>query len=161
MNCFSDCSKSMYCVLDLLCRRDYVAAFCHFIKETLINWRYERITSLHGTRSLAYPIDMSRLLCSVRLVLHLVCRINQRFLKDRSITVFLSFSVRFRFQHIQVECAQVFTKKETGYAEASIILFFSRRFIQQLPILMIWYTIGSYSWMNLTNDWNLSNFLGH
>ena len=43
------------------------------IKETLINWRYERITSLRGTRSLAYRVDMSRLLHSVRLVLHLVC----------------------------------------------------------------------------------------
>ena len=51
------------------------------VKEMLINWRYDRITSLRGTRSLAYLIDMSRLLCSVRLVLHLVCRINQRFFK--------------------------------------------------------------------------------
>jgi len=36
---------------------------------------------LRGTRSLAYHVDMSRLLCSVRLVLHLVRRINQRFPK--------------------------------------------------------------------------------
>jgi hypothetical protein len=50
------------------------------IRETLINWLYERITSLRGTRSLAYLVDMSRLLHSVRLVLHLVRRINQRFL---------------------------------------------------------------------------------
>ena len=46
--------------------------------ETLINWLHERITLLRGTRSLAYLIDMSRLLCSVRLVLHLVRRINRR-----------------------------------------------------------------------------------
>ena len=50
--------------------------------ETLINWLYERITSLRGTRILAYLIDMSWLLCSVRLVLHLVHRINQRFLGE-------------------------------------------------------------------------------
>ncbi len=35
---------------------------------------------MRGTRSLAYRVDMSRLLCSVRLVLHLVRRMNQRFL---------------------------------------------------------------------------------
>ncbi len=46
--------------------------------ETLINWLYERIASLRGTRSLAYLVDMSRLLRSVRLVLHLVRRMNQR-----------------------------------------------------------------------------------
>ena len=43
-----------------------------FPKETLINWLHERITSLHGTRILAYLVDMSRLLRSVRLVLHLI-----------------------------------------------------------------------------------------
>ena len=40
----------------------------------LINSLYERITSLRGTRSHAYLVDMSRSLCSVRLVLHLVRR---------------------------------------------------------------------------------------
>ncbi|MBX9895834.1 MAG: hypothetical protein K2Y09_11785 [Nitrosomonas sp.] len=52
--------------------------------EALINWLYERITSLHGTRSLVYLVDMSRLLRFVRLVrlvLHLVRRINKRFLQ--------------------------------------------------------------------------------
>ena len=54
--------------------------FRRSIMETLINWLYERITSLRGTRSLAYLVDMSRLLRSVRLVLHFVRRINQHFL---------------------------------------------------------------------------------
>jgi hypothetical protein len=49
--------------------------------EALINWLYERITSLHGTRSLVYLVDMSRLLRFVRLVLHLVRRINKHFLQ--------------------------------------------------------------------------------
>jgi hypothetical protein len=52
-------------------------------KEMLINWLYEQITSLHGTRSLAYLVDMLRLLRSVRLVLHLVRRINQHFPNGR------------------------------------------------------------------------------
>ena len=51
-------------------------------KETLIYWLYERVASMRGTRSLVYRIDMSRLLRSVRLVLHLVRRINQRLLKE-------------------------------------------------------------------------------
>ena len=51
-------------------------------EETLINWLHERITSLRGTCFLIYLVDMSRLLCSVRLVLHLVRRINQRFPKE-------------------------------------------------------------------------------
>ncbi len=55
------------------------------IRETLINWLYERIASMRGTRFLAYLADMSRLLHSVRLVLHLVRRINQRFPKVYSI----------------------------------------------------------------------------
>ena len=50
------------------------------LKETPIYWQYERITSLRGSRSLAYLVDKSRLLCSVRLVLHLVRLINQRLL---------------------------------------------------------------------------------
>ena len=50
-------------------------------KEALINWLLERISSLRGTRSLAYLVDMSWLLRSVRLALHLVRRINQRFPK--------------------------------------------------------------------------------
>ncbi len=54
--------------------------FFNKLRETLINGLYERITSLRGTRSLAYLIDMYRLLRSVRLVLHFVRRINQRFL---------------------------------------------------------------------------------
>jgi hypothetical protein len=53
--------------------------YLHKIREVLINWLRERITSLRGTRSLAYLVDMSRLLCAVRLVLHLVRRISQRF----------------------------------------------------------------------------------
>jgi hypothetical protein len=36
---------------------------------------------MRGTRFLAYLVDMSRLLRSVRLVLHLVRRIIQRFLR--------------------------------------------------------------------------------
>ena len=51
------------------------------IKEALINWLHERIASLRGTHSLAYQIDMSRLLRSVRLALHHVRWINQRFPK--------------------------------------------------------------------------------
>jgi hypothetical protein len=47
--------------------------------KTLINWLHERITSLRGTHAFAYLIDMSQLLRSGRLVLHLVRRINQRF----------------------------------------------------------------------------------
>jgi hypothetical protein len=42
------------------------------IMETLINWLHERITSLRGTRAFAYLVDMSQLLRSGRLVLHLV-----------------------------------------------------------------------------------------
>ena len=56
-----------------------VARLC-YIRATLVNWLYERIASMRGTRSLSYLVDMSRLLRSVRLVLHLVRRINQRFL---------------------------------------------------------------------------------
>ncbi len=37
---------------------------------------------MRGTRSLAYRVDMSRLLRSVCLVLHLIRRINQRLLKE-------------------------------------------------------------------------------
>ena len=51
-------------------------------RETLINCLHERIASLHGTRFLAYRIDMSRLLRSVRLALHHVRRINQHFLSS-------------------------------------------------------------------------------
>jgi hypothetical protein len=56
--------------------------YCFFnkLREALINWLYERITSLRGTRYLAYLIDIYLLLRSTRLVLHLVRRINQRFL---------------------------------------------------------------------------------
>lgn len=39
----------------------------------------ERITSLRGTRSLAYFGDMSRLLRFVRLILHLAPQINRHF----------------------------------------------------------------------------------
>ncbi|WP_103966694.1 hypothetical protein [Nitrosomonas ureae] len=46
----------------------------------MINWLHERITSLRGTHAFAYLVDMSQLLRSGRLVLHLVRRINQRFL---------------------------------------------------------------------------------
>ena len=55
------------------------------IKATLINWLHERITSLRGTRILAYLVDMSRLLRSVHLVRHLVRRINLRCLNSLTI----------------------------------------------------------------------------
>ncbi|SEF64440.1 hypothetical protein [Nitrosomonas ureae] len=48
----------------------------------LINWLHERITSLRGTHAFAYLVDMSQLLRSGRLALHLVRRINQRFLSN-------------------------------------------------------------------------------
>jgi len=51
------------------------------LRETLINWLHERITSLRGTRAFAYLVDMSQLLRSGHLVLHPVRRINQRFLR--------------------------------------------------------------------------------
>jgi len=54
------------------------------LKETLINWLHERIASLRGTRALFYLADMSRLLRSMHLSLHLVRRINQRFLNKIS-----------------------------------------------------------------------------
>ena len=44
----------------------------------LINGLRERIDSLRTALSLAYLADMSRLLCSVRLVFHPVRRMNQR-----------------------------------------------------------------------------------
>ena len=50
-------------------------------KICLAYWLHERITSLRGTHAFAYRVDMSQLLRSGRLVLHLVCRINQRFLR--------------------------------------------------------------------------------
>ena len=56
------------------------AARLCYIREMLIDWLYERIASTRGTRSLAYLVDMYRLLRSVYLVLHLVRRMNQRFL---------------------------------------------------------------------------------
>ena len=43
---------------------------------------------MRGTRSLAYRVDMSRLLRSVRLMLHLVRRINQHLLNKQSPGVF-------------------------------------------------------------------------
>ncbi len=53
--------------------------FRRSIMETLINWLCERITSLCGTRFIAYLVDMYRLLRSMYLVLHFIRRINQRF----------------------------------------------------------------------------------
>ena len=55
--------------------------FFNKLRETLINWLYERITSLRGTRYLAYLIDIYLFLRSTRLMFHLVRRINQRFLE--------------------------------------------------------------------------------
>ncbi|HLP80764.1 MAG TPA: hypothetical protein VK141_02080 [Nitrosomonas sp.] len=51
-------------------------------KDTLINSLHERIVLLHGTRSLAYRVDKSRLLRSERPSPHLVRRINQHSLID-------------------------------------------------------------------------------
>ena len=52
------------------------------LKETLINCLYRRIDTLHGTRNLDYPVDMSRFLRSVRLALHPTQTINQGFLNS-------------------------------------------------------------------------------
>ena len=46
-------------------------------------WRKHCMRLRSCASFLAYLVDMSRLLSSVRLVLHLVCRINQRLLKLR------------------------------------------------------------------------------
>ena len=54
------------------------------LKERLIDClrgRMLALSALRGTRKLAYPFDMSRFLCSVRLALHPAQRINQHFLK--------------------------------------------------------------------------------
>jgi hypothetical protein len=59
---------------------DYLLVVIKCVSETLIYWLYERIISLRGTRSIAYHVDMTRLLRSVRRVLHLVRRMDQRFL---------------------------------------------------------------------------------
>ena len=48
-------------------------------KEPLINCLYGRIVALRGARNLDYPVDISRFLRSVRLVLHPAQTINQRF----------------------------------------------------------------------------------
>jgi hypothetical protein len=54
-----------------------INAYVRSLKETLINWLYERITLLCGTRAFAYPVDMPQLLRSGHLVLHLVSLSNQ------------------------------------------------------------------------------------
>ena len=48
-------------------------------REALIKWLRERIAALRGARNLAYQIDISRFLRSVRLALHLAHRFIQRF----------------------------------------------------------------------------------
>lgn|GEM_PF-4752751 len=49
-------------------------------RESRIHSLHERIALLRITRPFVYLMDILRLLCSVRLALHRVCRINQRFL---------------------------------------------------------------------------------
>ena len=51
------------------------------IRETLINCLQERIAALGGARKLTYLLDISRILRSVRLALHLSRLINQSFLR--------------------------------------------------------------------------------
>ena len=60
--------------------------------ETLINCLCGRIAALRGARNLDYPIDMSRLLRSVRLALHPAQTINQGFLRNFDI-VFRNFVI--------------------------------------------------------------------
>ena len=52
------------------------------VQEPPINCLCGRIAALRGTRSLDYPVDMPRLLRSVRLALHPAQTINQRFLRE-------------------------------------------------------------------------------
>ena len=62
----------------------YGSNFQSFVRETLTTSLHERIASLHGTRFLAYWVNRSRLLRSMRLVIHLVRRINQRVLRAKT-----------------------------------------------------------------------------
>ncbi|SDT85126.1 hypothetical protein SAMN05216406_10392 [Nitrosomonas ureae] len=78
------------------------------IRETLINWLHERITSLRGTYVFAYLVDMSQLLRSGRLVLHLVRRINQCFLSMSKIAV-------VRHPRVFLSRIQNFSQLETGF----------------------------------------------
>ena len=50
-----------------------------FYRETLIYWLRGRNPALRGAQKLAYLHDMSRFLCSVRLVFRSARRIKQRF----------------------------------------------------------------------------------
>ena len=61
--------------------------FAQPIKEPLINCPCGRIAALRGTRSLGYPVDIPRLLRSVRLALYPAQTINQRFLSSTAFVI--------------------------------------------------------------------------